>query len=152
MLNIEQFTNEIIVPALDTIELDSPEARELLLGTALQESGLRYLRQLGGGPALGLFQMEPATHDDIWDNFLKYRSGLAERVGWLQLDDSPEEMVWNMRYAAAMCRVHYLRGSDPLPAVGDLEGQARYWKAHYNTWMGRGLIEHYIEKWERAHR
>src|SRR5260221_162978 len=63
---------------LDPGDLQAPV--ELLLGTALQESGLTYRVQLGGGPARGLFQMEPNTHDDIWDNFLKYRVPLATAV------------------------------------------------------------------------
>lgn len=38
----------------------SEEAENLLMGTAAQESALgEYIRQLGNGPALGIFQMEP---------------------------------------------------------------------------------------------
>ena len=70
MLDADQFTRLIIRPALKIIGLDFRAAEELLLGTALQESRLTYLHQLGGGPALGLFQMEPGTHDDIWTNYL----------------------------------------------------------------------------------
>jgi hypothetical protein len=44
-------------------------AAQLLLGTALKESlQLKYRRQIQG-PALGYYQMEPATHDDIWNNY-----------------------------------------------------------------------------------
>lgn len=153
MLNIEQFTNGVIIPALESIDRDSVAARELLLGTALQESGLRYLKQLGFGPALGLFQMEPTTHDDIWENFLVYRQGLqrATLLSTLYKGNVAEEMVWNLRYAAVMCRIHYLRVPKPLPEAGDLEGQARYWKKYYNTHLGKGKEKHYIEKWKLAH-
>jgi hypothetical protein len=49
----------------------------LLLGTALTESGdMHYLHQLGNGPALGVYQMEPTTHEDIYDNYLKYKKEL----------------------------------------------------------------------------
>ena len=50
------------------------------MGTITQESRATYVKQLGNGPALGLAQMEPATHDDIWINFLKYKTALAEPV------------------------------------------------------------------------
>ena len=42
-------------------------------GTAAVESRMgTYLRQIGG-PALGIWQVEPATHLDCWDNWLDYR-------------------------------------------------------------------------------
>lgn len=150
-LNKDQFAELVIDPVLDRLHLNSPAARELLLGTAIQESGLRYLAQLGNGPALGLFQMEPATHDDIWDNFLAYRPELAQRLQGTALKKSPMTMVGNLWYAAGMCRIHYYRVSAPLPEAGDLEGQAAYWKKYYNTELGAGTVEHYIRNWRNAH-
>jgi hypothetical protein len=73
--NMGIFVRATIGPVLRQLGLDEyrmQAAEELLLGTALQESGLIYRRQLNNGPALGLFQMEPATHDDIWADFLTY--------------------------------------------------------------------------------
>ena len=55
------------------------KAETLLLGTAKAESGLIYLKQLKG-PALGLYQNEPKTHKDTWDNYLKYKPELAKLV------------------------------------------------------------------------
>jgi hypothetical protein len=55
-------------------------AEQLLLGTAMQEDDLVHRRQMGGGPARGFFQMELATHNDIWQNFLKFRKELADKV------------------------------------------------------------------------
>ena len=69
-----------IRPALTTLAAGGIAAEQLLLGTAIQESLLIHRQQLGGGPALGLFQMETATHDDCWNNFLKFRKGLADKV------------------------------------------------------------------------
>ena len=50
---------QIIVPALATLpaQMDSPEARLMLLAIALQESGLRA-REQNGGPARGFWQFE----------------------------------------------------------------------------------------------
>ena len=65
---------------------------ERLLGTARVESDLRHRRQIGG-PALGLFQMEPATHNDIWESYLKYRAQLAERVQKLLTSEKDDKLV-----------------------------------------------------------
>jgi hypothetical protein len=149
MLDIPQFRQYILQPALKEIGLYSLAAEELLLGTALQESRLTYLKQLGGGPAVGVFQMEPATHDDIYDNYLEYNSRLKEQVQYLAIESSSQEMVGNLFYAAAMCRVHYYRVSEALPDAGDTVTQAAYWKEYYNTPLGAGTAEEYLANWNK---
>lgn len=153
MIDLEQFKDLVIEPTLEELGLYSVAAAELVLGTAIQESRLTYIKQLGGGPALGLFQMEPATHDDIFTNWLIYRPDLLSRVRSMTvLRENPSlEMVWNMRYACAMCRIHYRRKREPLPPAGDRPGQAAYWKEHYNTHLGKGTEEEYIHNWETIH-
>ena len=144
------FRDEIIVPTLTTLNLYSEAAAELLLGTALQESRLVYRRQLGDGPARGLFQMEMATHDDIWNNYLKYRSTLRNAVTQLKSDpdaDPEGELETNDAYAAAMARVQYKRAPKALPEAGDVEGMAAYWKLYYNTPLGDGTVAQYVSNY-----
>lgn len=150
MINRQQFMDYVIIPALQQIGLDSFAARELVLGTALQESHLTYLKQLGGGPALGVFQMEPATHDDIWKNFLHYNGSLAGKVQEITIETHADTLIHDLKYAAAMCRIHYYRRPEAIPDQGDLEAQAAYWKQHYNTPLGAGTVEEYIENWGRG--
>ena len=124
------FQYSIIQPTLRHLGLWSLAANELLLGTALIESNLIHRRQLGGR-ARGFFQMEPATHNDIWENFLKYRAQVGDRVKQLltsERDDKIVELEVNDKYACAMARVHYLRVSAPPPQAGDVAGMAAYWK------------------------
>ncbi len=152
MINIPQFRELVIRPALEVVNGYSEAAEELVLGTAIQESRLQYLKQLGGGPALGVFQMEPATHDDIWNNYLAYRQELADLVQMLAAPNggnhpTANELIGNLWYAAAMCRVHYRRVPEPLPDAGDVPGMAAYWKEHYNTFEGAGTEEEYEENW-----
>jgi hypothetical protein len=147
MIAVKDFKAYVIKPALVKIDMYSPAAEELLLGTALQESRLMFLRQLGPGPARGVFQMEPATHDDIWKNYLAYRQELAMKVGRLGHQMTADAMMTDMLYAAAMCRVHYLRVPARLPEQGDYEGQAAYWKEFYNTFEGAGTEEEYLDSW-----
>ena len=157
--NPKRFVDEVITPALTTLGLDQDlqAATELLLGTALQESRLTFRKQLGGGPARGLFQMEPATHDDIWENFLKFRAGLAAKLRQLlDGDEDAEQLTDNDRYAAAMARVQYYRmgqivGKDPLPDAGDIAGMADYWKTYYNTAGGAGAPAQFVANWEAHH-
>jgi hypothetical protein len=146
-LDCQQFTDCVIISVLDDLDLLTNAAVELVLGTAIQESHLTYLKQIGGGPAVGVFQMEPATHDDIYDNFLKYHDDLKQLVSHLAIEGRAQEMMGNLYYAAAMCRVHYYRVSEALPDVGDIEAQAAYWKQYYNTPLGAGTVDEYIANW-----
>lgn len=150
MLNPRQFQDHVIDPTLKLIELYSPEASDLLLGTALAESGLRALVQTGG-PALGLLGMEPFTHDDIWKTFLAYRLDLSskiKRVMWDGGDHRLMQLKSNLAYATAMARVRYLRVPGPIPKTA--WEQAAYWKFGYNTNRGRGTIDHYLSEWRNA--
>ncbi len=133
----------------------SKAASELLLGTAIKESqNFKYRRQIVG-PALSYFQIEPATHDDIWDNYLRYRPKLANQIK--QLLTSPtasklHELEHNDNYAAAMARIVYKRAPDKLPTFNDTSAMANYWKKHYNTPLGKGTPPGYISIWNTSTR
>ena len=128
----------LIAPTLEKIGLYSDTALNLVTGTGLVESGYRVTVQSGGGPALGWFQMEPETHDDIWRNYLRYRPELAQSVSALCHDENPSSSILqsNPAYAAAMCRVKYLRVPAPLPPNSD-QSLSMYHKRYYNTIQGK---------------
>lgn len=151
----------VIAPTLahlsgaDAPGIDSEAAAELLLGTAAQESNLRALDQVLSrddrtlGPAFGLFQIEPATHDDIWANWLHHRPALAERVVSLMAPwPSPHiQLATNLTYAAAIARLVYYRSSVKMSAPGDVAGHAAVWKRVYNTPKGKGTPEQFVTNW-----
>ena len=64
-LDASQLRRLVIQPALSEIELWSPAAEELVLGTAIVDSRLSFIKQLGSGPAFGLWQIEQDTHRDV---------------------------------------------------------------------------------------
>ena len=153
--NAKEFLLTVVRPALAAIGRPGIAAEQLLMGTAVKESDLLHKTQLGGGPALGYFQMEPATHEDLWSNFLSLGSGreLGGKIRALGNTGStgvPASSLLkdNDQYAAAMCRAHYARRSDPLPAANDVEAMAAYWKKWYNTPLGAGTADQFVVKWQ----
>ena len=139
-----------ITDTLKAIGLYSENAVELLMGTCAQESHLgKYRRQLGGGPALGIFQMEPATFRDISENYLRYKPELREKI--LQAAGieyfNAEELVDNDWMAICFARVHYLRVKEAIPC--NLSGWAYYWKRYYNTRLGKGTEEEFIANYKK---
>lgn len=145
----------IIRPCLAECNLGGLQAEQMVAATCAHESVMgTYLAQQNG-PALGIFQMETATHDDILKNFLFYSPDLTSSVlmasglpSYGRLNSpSSHDMVYNLRYAAVMCRLQYYRQKDPLPAAGDFKAQATYWKKYYNTELGRGTEAGFIQNW-----
>lgn len=163
MINPVQLQEHIIVPTLTAMDMYSPAAVNLLMGTAMQESHCgKYLVQLGGGPALGIFQVEPATAQDIIFRYLKKRPQLCKRfdAGWSGVNKEPinwqdvelkqvcKELVGNLHFATAMARIRYWMVPEPLPAADDIAGLAAYWKTHYNTHLGRGTEAEFIDNYQ----
>jgi hypothetical protein len=152
MIDHEQLRKHIIRPTLKFFNLFSKSAEELLILTCAQESkGGTYLHQIKG-PALGIYQMEPATHDDIWINFLKYATKLRNDIySYMDIEtmDIPSKylMVGNLYYATIMSRLHYLRVSEDLPGSSDVVGLAKYWNKYYNRNPDKGTDEEAIRSY-----
>jgi len=153
-IDTEQLKKLIITPTLKELDLYSHSAVNLLLGTCATESQMgTYLKQKGTGPALGIYQMEPATFDDISENYLEYRPNLIARVRMcMEYDQSfsfvVTDMIWNLKLATAMCRIHYLRIPQPLPKSSDIYGLANYYKKYYNTEKGKGSVGKFVADYE----
>ncbi len=147
----------IIRPTLSYLELGSRNAEQLILDTAKQESACgHYLRQIGyditsSGGAFGIYQCELKTYYDILDNYLKYRPELATKVHNLKIHSisDAENLMYNLPYATAICRIHYLRVKEKLPDSRDVTERARYWKKYYNTPKGKGIEQEFIDNYKR---
>lgn len=156
-IDFGQLRKYVVRPVLHHLAPEIPyslEAENLIMGTIAQESHGQYLKQLGRGPALGVIQMEPRTHDDIWSNYLAYGQNLAGKVQDLELPrflglHGPGELVGNLYYATAMCRVFYRRLPDALPAADDVPGMADLWKRRYNTYLGAGTVAEFISNYHK---
>jgi hypothetical protein len=96
---------------------------------------------MGGGPALGAFQMEPGTFEWLKAKFKKQYPDLA----WRHFI----ELEWDLRLAIIMARLRYRVDKNPLPEVGDVAAQAAYWKRVYNTIEGAGQMSDFVDNWRR---
>lgn len=152
----EYLYHSVIVPVVAQLRLAQHGMEPLLLGTALVESDLRFTRQEPAGPARGLYQMEPATHDAVlaklkWFSEDDYRSV----VGFLPpgVEPSAEALSTNAPYATALAAVLYEaahRYRKALPERCDVVGQAAYWKRFWNTPKGKGTPARYLKAWAGA--
>lgn len=142
---------KIIEDTLQSLGIWSADAEEIMVATCANESNMGAYRVQVNGPARGIFQMEPEDFNDIWTNWLKYHGDLAAKI--LPLNEgkagSAADLINNDPYAAAMCRVHYLRAPGHLPAANDLDGIWTYYKHFYNTLQGAATRDSFIMKYNK---
>ncbi|MHA1447880.1 MAG: hypothetical protein ACTSP4_00470 [Candidatus Hodarchaeales archaeon] len=149
-INCEQLKKYIVEPTCKELGMYSESAVNLLLGTAAQESHLgTYIKQIGGGPALSIYQIEPATERDVWDNYMKYHDDIKEKISKFIIIplSGVDNLIGNLFYATAIARLLYSRHIEALPRADDISGLAIYWKKYYNTEIGAGTIEQFIENY-----
>ena len=151
-----QFRDEIVAPVLWRLGMWSADAESLMMATAVHESeGLRYVRQRGGGPAMGFFQVEPMTARDVIGRYFRDKVNLRRRfenaVMWREEwhDRIAERLLNDMAFNCAVARMVYWQTPEVLPPGNDVLGMAKYWKAHYQKGEGVRGIADFIADHER---
>lgn len=167
-MNPQQLHDYIIKPTTEYMGggYNSIEARFLLLCTAAIESDCGYYIKQVNGPALGPWQMEPATHDDIWDNCDALHGPIfGFKVAQLGLRKNSEEASSDYEndisispmYACAMARLKYSMTPEPLPEhTGDANIDLRAFYDYYAKFYhgidkdGKELGKSTYTKWATA--
>lgn len=153
MVSAKQLRELVIQPALHSIGLWSQEAEDLLVMVAAHESnGGDFLAQ-EGGPALGIYQMEPATYNFLWsklrgndDKYMALGGKILFACHFMGKPD-PSELVFNLKYATMMARVFFLINREAIPK--DVEDLSRYAKKYWNTSEGKATAEQYLGAYYR---
>ncbi len=144
----------VIRPTLKHLKLWSPAAEELLLGTAAQESGLGEHLKMDNHRALGIYQITPRMHRNIWDNYLARQPELASRVRGLAsqhefLQHPHAELATNLAYATAVAMMVYLRRGTLLPS-GTQNSPARLGRCWHNNFHSKpqGTVGDFIDHYQ----
>ena len=159
-MNPEQLLELIITPTHKYMggNYQSDSADLLSLCTAAIESDCGYYIKQVNGPALGIWQMEPETHSDIWANCDAIIGGevICEVMAWILdgVESTEEDLIYSPRYACAMARLKYSMDSNPLPKVTgnrqeDEQSFWRYYKRVYNTPLGKSTFAKWQVKMEK---
>ncbi len=141
---------DTIRPALDELGLYSFQAEELLILTAAAETLLGELGriQIGGGPALSIYQIEPATAEDCWKVCIRKSKKWKGKLGQ---DPDLDRLVEDDIYATKVARmIYYYKTSKAIPVHGWPLELAKYWKKYWNSELGAGTVEGAISKYEQC--
>ena len=154
-MDAQQLHDLIIKPTLEYMGANyySKDAAFLLLCTAAIESNCgHYIKQVNG-PALGVWQMEPNTLHDIYDNcdaIVTNHTEMYKKLDSIDLFDatSSEELeqslVISPMYACAMARLKYSMDSAPLPDHKDTLAVYEYYKRIFNTELGASTWDKFV--------
>jgi len=143
-IDSQQFRLLVVRPVLYQLDPEirySPVAEELLMFTVAHESDMgRYLKQLGGGPALSVFMIEKPTFNWLFNSVLTRPA--EPKVNWpnirLKVHDittkgTHDETIWNLQFATAIARLRYFVVKEPLPATTSAQALGDYWGRNYQT-------------------
>ncbi|WP_250464568.1 hypothetical protein [Microbulbifer litoralis] len=134
---LDELRQLVIRPTLKHLRNWSPGMENLLLGTAAQESQLGFHLKQGRRHGLGIYQIQPHTHREIWDEYLIDHSALASKVRGLAsqrdfLDHPHSELATNLRYATAIAWLIYRAAHVYKVDEGDIAAMARLWHQHFH--------------------
>lgn len=153
MINPNDLLEYVIKPSLDLLKpfdlrIASTAAEHQILGTAAVESKMGYHLQQVSGPAMGIYQIEMPTHNDVLRYAMK-KPVLAHIIDRVKSPFARNCDTLNLRcnliYSTIICRLKYWMQPEPLPAHDDIEGMAAYWKKHYNSQLGKGTVHGFID-------
>ncbi len=152
-VNSSQEEQLVVTPTLKEIPKGySPEAVHAVMMIIAHESRRgEFIKQLKG-PALGLINMEPTTHDSTWANGDSiYRNArLLTIIGPSDNFVHPpaERLNYDWRYNVFMARQRLFMKRGALPM--DLKRLSQYLKRHWNSVLGAaGAMSYYddYDKW-----
>lgn len=118
-------------------------AHKLIYETGVAETGFGRVTDKTLGAGMGITQFDKLPFDDIKRRSLHLKDKILTDLG---VDISLVEWE-HLRYNPYLCliftRLLYKLVTRPIPL--SIEERAEYWKEFYNTKLGKGTPEHYLE-------
>ena len=126
----------VVADTLHYLDEWSQSGENLLVGTAIQESGLGFC--LKSGVRLGIYHLSPSHHRSIW--------GLAGQRSFIE--HPHRELLTNLRYATAIAWCVYQKAGCKLPAADNIEALGETWFRHFHrkpTGRAMDFVRNYRE-------
>ena len=141
----------VVADTLHYLDEWSQSGENLLVGTAIQESGLGFC--LKSGVRLGIYHLSPSHHRSIWDHYLVDHPEKASRVRGLAgqrsfIEHPHRELLTNLRYATAIAWCVYQKAGCKLPAADNIEALGETWFRHFHrkpTGRAMDFVRNYRE-------
>lgn len=138
---------------LDESKQTQLAAENLLLGTAAHESGLGFRLKPENGRGIGIYQISPQLHTNVWDKYLINYPELASTIRGIAsqhrfLKSPHNELCTNLSYATAIAWTVYKRHEKPLPPADDTLALGKYWARYYHQ-RSMDCAKEFAESYEK---
>ena len=147
-MNKQQLTDLVIIPTLKEIPSGYSDQAVMAIQMIIahESTGGEYIAQTRG-PALGIIQMEPATHFDVWkfgDSIAKNAEllGITTRGTGVVNIPPPERLIYDLRYNVFVARQKLFMAKGALPSRAF--DMAAYLKTHWNG-DGKATLKKYLD-------
>jgi hypothetical protein len=118
-------------------------AVEMIIETAVTETGLGRIKDVTDGAGIGITQFDKIPFIDVRDRCIRLKSKIEKELGVDITKVNWDDLRYNIFLSLLFARLLYWLKGDPIPNT--IEERAAYWKLHYNTRLGKGTVEHYLE-------
>jgi hypothetical protein len=140
------FRQYIIDPALAALAPAgipvTKTAADLLMATAANETDLGTWLNQNPGPALGVFQIEPASLSSLLVRLTTAQT--AALVGISTPQPITAQLDTNLVLAAAICRLFYWHNPFVMPQSWTLDTLWAVYKSVYNTSAGSATLDGFV--------
>lgn len=124
-------------------------AKKLILGTIAQETHMGLYRDptpfIAGA---GLCQFDKIGFDDVKARTREHHKVAIEEEFGINIDKVDYSMLeYNAVLSIIFCRLKYKLIAEPIPIY--LHEIAAYWKKYYNTILGKGSADEFVENYTR---
>lgn len=151
----KELRHYVVRPTLKHLKMWSPAAENLLLGTAARESELGFHIKQDNHQALGIYQISPRMHRNIWDYYLADKSDLSSLVRGLAsqrefLCHPHHELATNLAYATAIAWMIYHRTGKAIHSLAedDISAFGKLWHNHFHR-HNPGSIQSFVDCFQR---
>lgn len=118
-------------------------AHKLIYETAVVETGMGMIKDPTQGAGMGITQFDKLPFNDIKQRSMHLKDKILKE---LNVDISLvewEHLRYNPYLSLLFTRLFYKLRPEAIPST--IEERAKYWKKVYNTALGKGTPEHYLE-------
>jgi hypothetical protein len=136
----------------------APQAIELMIGTACAETLMGQYFDSSESYGFGVMQFDRIRVKDI-ARYIREREHISDiiyaetgfKCSYYDIDTICHILKFSPLLSCFFCRVGYMMKPEKLPPVGDLKGQAAYYKKHWNSSHpnAKGSEEKYIAEYRK---
>lgn len=139
-----------VISHLDFVP-DDENIVALVFETGIAEThGGYWVKSTYNNADMGVYQINKYTYNDLMKWLKRHKLDKQIMKFYDRKQSLQFNLIHNVAFNASLCVAHYYRyyGDDLAKAACNVNNRAKMWKERYNTRLGKGTVEAYLERVE----